>query len=151
MLKILLLNGPNLGRLGQREPAVYGTATLAEIERRVKARARKDGLAVDAFQSDLEGALVAKIGGSAGRYAGIIFNPGAYTHTSIALRDALQSVRVPCVEVHISNTAARESFRQVSYTAPACLGQIMGFGVLGYELALIALGDYLARGRNKER
>lgn len=149
MLKILLLNGPNLGRLGKREPAVYGTATLADVERTVCRRAKSYGAKIDAFQSDVEGALVSKIGASEGKYDGIIFNPGAYTHTSIALRDALQSVRVPCIEVHLSNTAAREEFRFISHTTAACLGQIMGFGVLGYELALIALVDYISS-RNKK-
>lgn len=148
-MRILLLNGPNLGRLGKREPAVYGTATLADIARAVKVRARAYGAKVDSCQSDVEGVLVSKIGSSEGVYDGIIFNPGAYTHTSIALRDALQSVRVPCVEVHLSNTAARENFRTVSHTAAACLGQIMGFGALGYELALIALVDYLSHNRQK--
>lgn len=149
MLKILLLNGPNLGRLGKREPAVYGTAPLADLEKAVGKRAKTLGAKVDAFQSDVEGILVSKIGASEGVYDGIIFNPGAYTHTSLALRDALQSVRVPCVEVHLTNTAAREEFRSVSFTAPACLGQIMGLGVLGYELALLALVDYLASGNKK--
>jgi len=149
MLRILLLNGPNLGRLGKREPTVYGTATLADVERAVVRRAKPYGAKVVAFQSDVEGELVSKIGASDDKYDGIIFNPGAYTHTSIALRDALQSVRVPCVEVHLSNTAAREGFRQISHTAAACLGQIMGFGVLGYELALIALVDYILPGNKK--
>jgi 3-dehydroquinate dehydratase II len=152
MLKVLLLNGPNLGRLGKREPSVYGTATLADLEKALGERAKTLGVKVDAFQSDVEGLLVSKIGASEGVYDGIIFNPGAYTHTSIALRDALQSVRVPCVEVHLSNTAAREEFRNVSFTAPACLGQIMGLGILGYELALLALVDYLAsRPKNKSQ
>ncbi len=151
MLRILLLNGPNLGRLGKREPAVYGTATLSDVEWAVKRRAKEYKARVDAFQSDVEGILVSRIGASEGKYDGIIFNPGAYTHTSIALRDALQSVRVPCVEVHMSNTAAREDFRRVSHTAAASLGQIMGFGVPGYELALIALVDYLSTRCKKER
>ena len=151
MVKILLLNGPNLGRLGKREPAVYGAATLADVERALSRRAKAYNTKVDAFQSDVEGVLVSKIGASEGKYDGIIFNPGAYTHTSIALRDALQSVRVPCVEVHLSNTAAREEFRLISHTAAASLGQIMGFGVLGYELALIALVDSLSSRRKKER
>lgn len=151
MLKILLLNGPNLGRLGKREPGIYGTATLADIERVLQARAGASGAKICSFQSDIEGALVAKIGASEGVYDGIIFNPGAYTHTSIALRDALQSVQVPCVEVHLSNTAGREEFRRFSLTAAVCLGQIMGFGVLSYELALIALIDYLSGKRKKKR
>jgi len=151
MLRILLLNGPNLGRLGKRQPAVYGTATLADVERSVRKRAKVYGAKINALQSDIEGILVSRIGSSEGIYDGIIFNPGAYTHTSIALRDALQSVQVPCVEVHLSNTAAREEFRLISHTAAVCLGQISGFGVLGYELALIALVDYLSRNRKKER
>jgi len=151
MLRILLLNGPNLGRLGKREPAVYGTTTLADVKRAVSRRAEAYGAKVDAFQSDIEGVLVSKIGASDGKYDGIIFNPGAYTHTSIALRDALQSVCVPCVEVHLSNTAAREDFRFISHTAAACLGQIMGFGILGYELALIALVNYISSHCKKER
>jgi 3-dehydroquinate dehydratase-2 len=150
MLKILLLNGPNLKRLGKREPAVYGTITLAEIERRVKQKAKKLGAVVTAFQSDIEGVLVSKIGKSEGKYDGIIFNPGAYTHTSIALKDALQSVCVPCVEVHLSNTAARESFRRISFTASACIGQISGFGALSYELALAALIDYLSSHKKRK-
>ena len=149
MLKIFLLNGPNLGRLGKREPAIYGVATLADVERAVRRRAKTCKAKVVAFQSDVEGELVARIGACDGKYDGIIFNPGAYTHTSIALRDALQSVRIPCVEVHLSNTAAREGFRQVSHTVAASLGQIMGFGVLGYELALIALIDYISSHRTK--
>lgn len=151
MLRILLLNGPNLRRLGKREPAIYGTMTLADVEQAVRGRAKAYGAKIDAFQSDIEGVLVSKIGASEAAYDGIIFNPGAYTHTSIALRDALQSVRIPCVEVHLSNTAAREEFRLISHTAAACLGQIMGFGVLGYELALIALVDCLSRNRKKKR
>lgn len=147
MLRILLLNGPNLGRLGRREPEVYGKITLADVERAVASAAGRIGAKVDSFQSDIEGELVSKIGASEGVYDGIIFNPGAYTHTSLALRDALQSVRVPCVEVHLSNTAAREDFRLFSYTAAACIGQIMGLGVLGYELALTALADRLSGAR----
>ena len=150
MFRILLLNGPNLGRLGQREPEIYGHATLQDVVRSVTLLARARGARVDAFQSDIEGELVSKISGSIRHYNGIIFNPGAYTHTSIALRDALQSGTAPCVEVHISNTAAREQFRSASLTAAACIGQIMGFGVKGYELALTALLDYLSARQNKD-
>ncbi len=139
MKKILLLNGPNLGRLGRREPQVYGTLTLPAIVRRIRARAEALGARLDDFQSDLEGELVTRIGAADRVYDGIILNPGAYTHTSVALRDAIQSVSVPCVEVHLSNTHAREAFRHTSLTAAACRGQIMGFGVRSYELALIAL------------
>lgn len=147
MKKILLLNGPNLGRLGRREPRLYGADTLDTIVRRLQARAKALGARLDAFQSDGEGDLVSKITGSAGVYDGIVFNPGAFTHTSVALRDALQSVPVPCVEVHMSNTAAREDFRRTSLTAAACRGQIMGFGALSYELALIGLLEALSSAR----
>ncbi|MFH0880132.1 MAG: type II 3-dehydroquinate dehydratase [Lentisphaerota bacterium] len=147
MKRILLLNGPNLGRLGRREPQVYGSETLDAIIRRLRTRAAERGARLDTFQSDVEGELVAKIGASAGVYDGIVFNPGAYTHTSVALRDALQSVPVPCVEVHLSNTAAREDFRRTSLIAAACRGQIMGFGALSYELALIGLLETLSSDR----
>ncbi|NLB60523.1 MAG: type II 3-dehydroquinate dehydratase [Lentisphaerae bacterium] len=139
MKKILLLNGPSLGRLGKREPQLYGHETLAAIVRRLQTIALTWGARLDALQSDEEGVLVSHIIRASGSYDGIILNPGAYTHTSVALRDALQAVPVPCVEVHLSNTAARESFRQISLTAAACQGQIMGFGARSYELALIAL------------
>lgn len=138
------MNGPNLGALGKREPRIYGTDTLGDILRRVRARGRSLGIAIEEFQSDIEGELVARILESPENVDGIIFNPGAYTHTSIALRDALQAVRTPCVEVHLSNTAAREDFRRTSLIAGACLGQIMGFGAAGYELALVALAERIA-------
>lgn len=151
MKKILLLNGPNLGCLGKREPRLYGRSSLSEIVRQVKARGRALGVRVDDFQSNEEGVLVTRILGSAGVYAGLIFNPGAYTHTSIALRDALQAVRIPCVEVHLSNIAAREDFRQINLTAGACLGQVTGFGSLSYTVALTALVDYLNRRSGRRR
>lgn len=143
MMKILVLNGPNLGALGMRDPEVYGVQTLDEIIRRLKRRAGELGVELEAFQSDIEGELVARILACRCKTDAIIFNPGAYTHTSIALRDALQAVSVPCVEVHISNTAAREDFRRRSLTAGACLGQIMGFGSFGYELALLGIVERL--------
>ena len=117
----------------------------------MKARALKLGAQVDAFQSNEEGALVTRIGKSAGKYAGIIFNPAAYTHTSVALRDALMASRVPCVEVHLSNIHAREEFRHKSLTAAACIGQISGFGSQSYLLALEALVDFLERRKHEER
>ena len=144
-MKILVLNGPNLGLLGTREPDVYGTETLERIIDRVRARAKELDVALTAFQSDDEGALIAQIGSSAGQHDGMIFNPAGYTHTSVALRDALQATPVPCVEVHLSNTLAREEFRHRSLTGGVCIGQIMGFGALGYVLALEALVDYLSR------
>jgi 3-dehydroquinate dehydratase-2 len=148
-VKILLLNGPNLQLLGERQPEIYGPAGLAEIVARVRARGRELGVDVDDFQSNDEGALVSRIGESARGYDGLIFNPAAYTHTSVALRDALESCRLPCVEVHLSNVHRREAFRHVSLTAAACVGQIMGFGAHGYVLALEALVALL-RGRAEE-
>jgi len=150
-MKILVLNGPNLNLLGRREPDIYGRTSLDDILRQVKARARKLGAKVVAFQSNEEGALVTRIGKSAGKVAGIIFNPAAYTHTSVALRDALLASKVPCVEVHLSNIHAREEFRHKSLTAAACIGQISGFGSQSYVLALEALVDYLERKTNEKQ
>lgn len=138
-MKFLILNGPNLGLLGRREPTIYGDETLSDIMRRVISYAAGKGVSITAVQSDLEGELVAEIGAAMGSYDGIIINPAAYTHTSVALRDALAAVGLPVVEVHLSNTAKRESFRHISLTAPVCVGQIMGFGGLGYLLAVDAL------------
>ena len=107
-MKVLILNGPNLNLLGTREPGVYGAATLAEIMAAAMAHGKRNGVDVEWFQSNEEGVLVTRIGGSPGTYDGIVFNPGAYTHTSVALRDALQAVTVPCVEVHLSNIHTRE-------------------------------------------
>ncbi len=142
--KILALNGPNLGLLGVREPALYGAATLEAIMRELAAYGRERGARVDAAQTDLEGELVKRILGARGVYDGLIMNPAGFTHTSVALRDALQAAELPCVEVHLSNTAARDDFRRRSLTAAACLGQIMGFGAAGYRLALDGLLEYLA-------
>ena len=139
MKKILLLNGPNLALLGTREPEIYGRTTLADIVAQVTAAAREKGIAVDAFQSDVEGELVAAIGRARGTYDGIILNPAAYTHTSVALHDAIKASGVPTVEVHLSNVYAREGYRHESLTAGVCAGQICGFGPAGYLLALEAL------------
>jgi 3-dehydroquinate dehydratase-2 len=144
-MKILLVNGPNLKLLGTREPAIYGTDTLADIVARVKEAARGRGAVVDAFQSDVEGELVAALGAARGAYDGVIINPAAYTHTSVALRDAIGACGVPTVEVHLSNTHRREAFRHSSLTAGACVGQIMGFGGHGYVLALDALVNHLGK------
>ncbi len=138
-MKVLVLHGPNLQLLGRREPDVYGRQTLAEIDAMVREHGRAHGVDVDCFQSNDEGALVTRIGESAGRYDALIINPAAYTHTSVALRDALAAVGLPCVEVHLSNVAARETFRQTSLTAAVCLGQVSGFGAVGYRLALDAI------------
>ena len=142
-MKILILNGPNLNLLGGREPGIYGKTTLAEIMAQAQAHGAKSNAAVDWLQSNEEGVLVTRIGESMGIYDGIILNPADYAHTSIALRDALQVVAVPCVEVHLSNIHAREAFRHESLTAAACIGQISGFGAMSYILALEALMNYL--------
>lgn len=138
-MRILILNGPNLNLLGRREPGVYGGEDLETIVDGARKCASALGVEIDHLQSNDEGTLVTAIGEAPARYDGIVFNPAAYTHTSVALRDALQAADVPCVEVHLSNTHAREEFRHRSLTAPACLGQIMGFGGDGYRLALEGL------------
>jgi len=137
--KILLLNGPNLALLGTREPAIYGTTTLADIVSATRAAAEARGWTLDAFQSDVEGELVHAICQARGVYDGIVINPAAYTHTSVALHDAIKACEVPTVEVHLSNVYAREGYRHESLTAPSCVGQICGFGAKGYLLALEAL------------
>ena len=143
MKKVLLLNGPNLALLGTREPEIYGRTTLADIVETVKAAAKTKGIEVDAFQSDVEGELVAAIGRARGAYDAIIINPAAYTHTCVAIHDAIKASGVPTVEVHLSNVYAREGYRHESLTAGVCAGQICGFGPAGYVLALEAL----SRGR----
>ena len=137
--KILLLNGPNLGLLGTREPEIYGRTTLADIVEMATARAKEKGWTLDAFQSDVEGELVHAIVKARGVYDGIVMNPAAFTHTSVALHDAIKASEVPTVEVHLSNVYAREGYRHESLTASSCIGQICGFGPKGYLLALDAL------------
>ena len=137
-MNILFLNGPNLNLLGQREPEVYGRMTLADIEAKVRERAVKLGLKVDFRQTNLEGELVAWIQQAKGKYDVIALNAAAYTHTSIALRDAISAVGVPTIEIHLSNIHAREEFRHKSLIAPVCWGQISGFGANSYILALEA-------------
>jgi 3-dehydroquinate dehydratase-2 len=138
-VRILVVNGPNLNLLGSREPEIYGTVTLAAIEADLERVAADLGVQADFFQSNHEGGLIDAIQGAVGRYAGILLNPGAYTHTSLALRDCLVAVGVPAVEVHLSNLHRRESFRRRSLTAEAAVGIVQGFGPLGYELGLRAL------------
>lgn len=144
MSSLLLLNGPNLNLLGSREPALYGSRSLAEIETALVAEAEGLGHRLDCFQSNHEGALVDRVQ-QAGRdgVAAIIVNAGAYTHTSIALRDALAGVAIPYVEVHLSNVHAREPFRHHSYLAEKAAGVIVGCGPVGYRLALLALHERL--------
>jgi len=137
-MKILFLNGPNLNLLGTREPEVYGKTTLKDIEAKVRERAAKFGAEIDFRQSNLEGELVAWIQQSKGIYNVIVINAAAYTHTSIALRDAISAVAVPTIEIHLSNVHAREEFRHKSLIAPVCKGQIAGFGAESYVLAVEA-------------
>ena len=142
-MKILVLNGPNLNLLGTREPEKYGNQTLSDVENFVKEEASKLNVEVDFCQSHIEGELVDKIQEAKGNYDGIVMNPAAYTHTSVAIRDALLAVQIPTIEVHISNIHTREEFRKTSLTAPACVGQLTGFGINSYKLGLIGLVDYL--------
>jgi 3-dehydroquinate dehydratase-2 len=136
MKKILVINGPNLNLLGTREPEVYGKFTLADIENKLKDFAKKINVEIECFQSNHEGEIVDKIGSAKNNFDGIIINPAAYTHTSVALRDAISSLQIPTIEVHISNIYSREEFRHNSFIAPVAVGQISGLGIDGYLLAL---------------
>jgi 3-dehydroquinate dehydratase-2 len=139
---VLVLNGPNLNLLGKREPDIYGSLTLADIEKRCASTASELGLDIEFFQSNHEGKLLDAIHQSSDKHDGIILNAGAFTHTSVALHDALKGVGLPCIEVHISNTFAREAFRHHSYISPVALGVICGFGAMSYLLALQALTEH---------
>ncbi len=142
-MKILVLHGPNLNLLGEREPEIYGRTTLAEIDAKLREQASARGASVESFQSNHEGALIDRILASRRTHQAIIVNPGGLTHSSVALRDALAATGLPIVEVHLSNIYAREEFRQRSYVSGIALGQISGLGAKGYELALEALLDRL--------
>ena len=141
MAKVLVVNGPNLNLLGSREPEVYGRLTLDEINTRLTELADQLGLELEFFQSNHEGDIIDKLHQSAAIVKGLIINPGAFTHYSLAIRDALAAVVMPCVEVHISNIHAREEFRKNSVIAPVCIGQISGFGLTSYLLALRVLAE----------
>jgi 3-dehydroquinate dehydratase-2 len=143
VLKILVLHGPNLNLLGKREPGVYGSSTLDEIDHLLDREAAQLQIEVESLQSNHEGALVDAIHAAQGTYQGILINAGAYTHTSIALRDAIAAVNLPTVEVHLSNIYRREEFRHHSYIAPVAIGQISGFGPESYRLGLHALVTHL--------
>jgi len=138
-MKVVLIQGPNLNMLGHREQNIYGPMKLEDIHNQMSAFAEQNGIEIEFFQSNLEGEIVDKIQECLGEASGIIINPAAYTHTSIAIRDAIAAVQIPTVEVHLSNVYAREEFRQKSLTAPVCAGQITGFGPFSYHMAMIAI------------
>jgi 3-dehydroquinate dehydratase II len=143
---VLVLHGPNLNLLGLREPEIYGSLTLEEIDQRLVALGQEAGLEVKPHQSNSEGTLIDMLQAARTWARGIVFNAGGYTHTSIALRDAIAAIQIPVIEVHLSNTLARESFRHRSFIAPVCLGSIAGFGWYSYALALQALIEHWKNG-----
>ena len=147
MQKILIINGPNLNMLGTREPEIYGNETLQDIEKKCKIHGKSLGLAVDFMQSNNEGELVTAIQNSAKTHKGLLINAGAYTHTSIALMDALLALKIPVIEVHLSNIFRREPFRHESYISKAAKGVICGFGSDSYLLALQAVANILKTGK----
>lgn len=151
-MDILVINGPNLNLLGTREPSVYGTVSLDEINERIERHARDKGVTVEFFQSNHEGEIIDRIQGAAhgdsGRCDAIVINPGAYTHYSLAIRDAVSAAGLPTVEVHLSNIYAREPERHKSVIAPVCIGQVSGLGYRGYLLAIEYLSETVGAGRD---
>ena len=149
LTKILVLNGPNLNLLGQREKTVYGTTSLTDIEKTLRSQAETLGLSLDFFQTNHEGELIDRVqaAGTNG-FGAVILNAGGFTHTSVALRDAIAAIAVPVIEVHLSNIHAREDFRRVSLIAPVCKGQISGFGPASYELGLAAAAGLIKENRS---
>ena len=148
-MKILIINGVNMNMLGLRETEKYGTMTLKDLEKELYAFSFELGIDIETFQSNFEGEIVEKIHQTKDNFDGIVINAGAYTHTSIAIRDAISAVNTPTVEVHMTNIYKREEFRHHSYIAPVCIGQISGFGINSYKLGLKAVVDYLNSNDNK--
>ena len=144
-MKILVVNGPNLNMLGKREPEIYGSQTLDDIISELKIT-NKD-IKIDAFQSNVEGDLINALQAAGAKYDGIVINAGGYTHTSVAIRDAINAISIPVVEIHMSNIAAREEFRHNSLIAGVCVGSIAGFGANSYQLGVSALRTYLSQGQ----
>lgn len=144
-MNILVINGPNLNMLGIREPDLYGKADYAALVKLVEDTCAQEGIGVEVFQSNHEGAIVDKIQAAYGRKDGIVINPAAYTHTSVAILDALKAVSLPAVEIHISDVSQREDFRQVSYAGMACVKTFMGLGLEGYRQAILYLKGYLEK------
>ena len=147
-MNILVINGPNLNLLGSREPEIYGKEDYKALESLVYDTCRDERIEVQIFQSNHEGAIVDAIQDAYGKFDGIIINPAAYTHTSIAILDALKAVALPAVEVHISDVSKREDFRQISYAGMACIKTITGMGIVGYKHAILFLRDYLKNKKN---
>ena len=145
-MKILVLNGPNINMLGIREPGIYGKNTFADLLTLLEQTAKEENITIEQFQSNHEGALVDKIQEALGHFDGIVINPAAYTHTSVAILDALKAVSIPAVEVHISDVDAREPFRQISYAGLACVHTIKGHGLEGYREAVLYLKERLVCG-----
>ncbi|HAP78605.1 MAG TPA: type II 3-dehydroquinate dehydratase [Ruminococcus sp.] len=139
--KILVIHGPNLNLLGEREPGVYGNTNIETLNSNIIERAKEQGLECEIFQSNHEGAIIDKLHSARLQFDGVIINAGAYTHYSYAIRDAISAIKIPCVEVHISNVFARDEFRSKSVIAPVCKGSISGFGLNSYYLAVMALSD----------
>lgn len=139
--KILVIHGPNLNLLGERDPGVYGNTNIETLNRNIIERAKEQGLECEIFQSNHEGAIIDKLHSARLQFDGVIINAGAYTHYSYAIRDAISAIKIPCIEVHISNVFARDEFRSKSVIAPVCKGSISGFGLNSYYLAVMALSD----------
>lgn len=139
--KILVIHGPNLNLLGERDPGVYGNTNIETLNRNIIERAKEQGLECEIFQSNHEGAIIDKLHSARLHFDGVIINAGAYTHYSYAIRDAISAIKIPCIEVHISNVFARDEFRSKSVIAPVCKGSISGFGLNSYYLAVMALSD----------